>query len=394
MSFLDFFKRKPDSQKRSIGWFTTTDAYDMLCSSEYTSLDKNPEIFTACRKIAELISSMTLYLMANTEKGDVRIVNELSRQVDILPSPWMTRKTWMEYIVMQMILTGRGNSVVLPHTSGGMLQELEPIAATRTGFQPDGRGYYVMIDGRRFSPDDLLHFVYNPDPIYPWLGRGLTVQLKEVAENLKQASVTKKGFMESKWKPSLIIKVDALTEEFASKEGRQKLLDEYVKTASAGEPMMIPAEQFSVEQIKPLSLTDLAITDAVKMDKQTVAAVLGVPAFLLGVGDYNADEWNGFINNTIRPIAREIEQELTRKLLISPKMYWKFNMASLYSYDLQTTQTVYSELYVRGIVTGNEVRDKLSMEPKDGLDDLVILENYIPLAKIGDQVKLGQEGDE
>ena len=366
----------------------------MLCSNGYTSLDKNPEIFTACRKIAELIASMTIYLMANTERGDIRIINELSKQVDIYPSPWMTRKTWMEYIVMQMLLNGKGNSVVLPHTSAGYLQELEPIASTRVQFQQEGRGYYVLIDGKRFSPDDLLHFVYNPDQIYPWLGRGLTVQLKEVADNLKQAAITKKGFMESKWKPSLIIKVDALTEEFASKEGRQKLIDEYIKTSSAGEPMMIPAEQFEVEQIKPLSLTDLAITDAVKMDKQTVAAILGVPAFLLGVGEYKAEEWNGFISNTIRPIAREIEQELTRKLLISPKMYWKFNVASLYSYDLKTTQSVYSELYVRGIVTGNEVRDKISMEPKDGLDDLVILENYIPLSKIGDQMKINQDGDE
>ena len=383
-----FTKKK----KRGIAaWLTTSDAHETLCVSGYTSLDKNPEVLTACRKIAEMISSMTIYLMANTEKGDQRIVNELSRKVDILPNRFMTRRTWMDSIVMNLLLYGKGNSVVYPHTSQGFLGDLEPIAANRVGFVRDGRGYQILIDGVPHDPDDLIHFVHNPDPNYLWKGQGLTVALKDVAHNLKQAAATTRSFMESKWKPSVIVKVDALIDEFSNSAGRQKLLDDYIKTSGAGEPWLIPADQFEVEQVKPLSLADLAIADVVKLDKRTVASVLGVPPFVLGVGDFKPDEWNAFINNTVRPIAQEIEQELTRKLLLSPKMYWRFNIASLYSYDLKTTADVYSNLYVRGIVKGNEVRDKIGMEPLDGLDNLVILENYIPLDKVGDQLKLKQE---
>lgn len=378
-------------KKRSEVWLTNLEAYDTLCVGGYTPLDKNPEVVTACRRIAEMISSMTIYLMANTEHGDKRIVNELSRAVDIAPTKYMTRRTWMDSIVMTLLLYGRGNSVVFPHTVDGYLGDLEPIPAGRVSFRQSAGGYQILIDGAAYEPDSLLHFVHNPDEHYPWMGCGLTVALKDVTRNLAQAAKTTRAFMESKWKPSVIIKADSMVDEFSSPEGRKKLLDEYISTAEAGEPWIIPAEQFGVEQIKPLSLADLAIADVVKLDKRTVAAILGVPPFVLGVGDYNATEWNAFVNNTVRPIAREIEQELTRKLLISPKMYWRFNIASLYSYDLKTTSDVYSELYVRGIVTGNEVRDKIGMEPKDGLDDLVILENYIPLGKIGDQLKLKQE---
>ena len=391
---MNLFPRKKE-KRNCQSWFVTTSDFDDLCCKGYTSLSDCPEIITACRRIADMISTMTIYLMANTEKGDIRIVNELSKKVDINPSQWMTRKTWMDSIVMSMLIYGRGNAVVLPHTKSGYLDELEPIPYTRFSFQEDGlSGYKVQIDNKLYSPDDVLHFVLNPDKLYPWKGQGLTTSLKDVAGDLKQAATTKKGFMSSKWKPSLIVKVDALVEEFSTPEGRKKLLEEYTNTTGAGEPWLIPAEQFSVEQVKPLSLNDLAISDSVTLDKKTVASILGVPTFVLGVGTYNKDEWNAFINNTIRPIARTIEQEMTRKLIISPKMYLRFNMSSLYSYDLRTTEEVYSELYVRGIVTGNEVRDKMGMHPMDDLDRLVILENYIPLSKIGDQLKLKQNGEE
>lgn len=388
---FDFLKR---NNKCSIGIVVGDDDNSMKCSG-YISLADNPEIFAACRKIALLISSMPIMLMENSGNGDIRIFNELSRKLDIEPNKYMTRRAWMESIVMNMLLYGKGNSIAKVYTSRGYITSIEPIPASRVSILPDmndTRKYYVSIDGKNYDPNSVLHFVDNPDKNYPWMGRGTTVVLKDIANNLQQASATKKGFMSSKWKPSVIVKVDAMIDEFSSPEGRKKLLDSYVKSADAGEPWLIPAEQFDVETVKPLSLADLAISESVEIDKRTVASIIGVPPFILGVGEYNQAEWNSFISNTVRIIAQEIEQELTRKLILNPKWYVKFNILSLMNWDLETIASVFGSLSDRGFVTGNEVRDRIGMSPADGLDEFRILENYIPYDMSGQQKKLIQEG--
>lgn len=386
------FKKKRMSGQQLAVWLNGDDD----CAAGYTRLDQNPEVVGACFRIAQLISSMTIYLMANSEKGDIRIVNELSRKFDIEPCSNMTRSTWMQGIVMTLLLYGSGNAVVIPHTENGYLGDLEPVAADRVSFLADAMNrnrYQITIDGRNYDPAELVHVVFNPSETYLWKGQGFTVSLKGVVDTIAQAQRTKNKFMKSKYAPNLIVKVDALTDEFSGPEGRKKLLEDYFGNSEVGQPWMIPANEFDVKEVRPLSLSDLAINDAVVIDKKTVAGLLGVPAFLLGVGDYKEDEWNAFVSNTVRPIAQSIEQELTKKLLLSNKMYLMFNMSKLYSYNLEKTANVYSGLYTKGVVTGNEVRDKIGMQPRDGLDELIILENYIPVAKIGDQLKLKQEGE-
>ena len=362
---------------------------DLHCAG-YTSLDHNPEIVTACRRIAALIGATTIYLMNNTADGDVRIVNELSRAVDIEPMPNVTRSTWMEFIIMTMLLYGKGNAIVQPHTWKGYLQSLEPIAADRVSFMPVGtsrRDYRVLIDGVSKDPANLCHFVFNPDKFYFWKGCGLSVSLRELADNLKQARHTEKAFMSAEYKPSIIVKVDALTEEFSSPEGRQKLLDSYVKPARTGEPWLIPADQFEVEQVRPLSLADLAISDTVTLDKKAVAAIIGVPPYMLGVGEYDAGEYNAFIKNTIMPMCKSIAQELTKKLLINPAWYWQFNVWSLIDYDMEKVSNLLLQGADRGFVNGDEWRDRMHMSPA-GLKEYKILENYIPYDMSGNQAKL------
>ncbi len=384
-----FAKARAQPQKtRNIVFGDWKSDSDLECSG-YTNLAHSPEVATAVDVISGLIGSMTIHLMKNTETGDIRVKDELSRILDINPNEYMSRSNFIRWIVKTMFLDGRGNAVVFPVTENGYLRKLIPIPAAYTAFTPRGMwDYDISINGREYNPKNVLHFALNPGSYYPWLGEGYQVQLSDVANNLKQAATTEKGFMSSKWKPSIIIKADALVDEFSSPEGRKKLLGEYIETSEAGEPWIIPAEQFSVEQVRPLTLSDLALADFVKLDKQTVATIIGVPPFVLGVGDFKRDAWNNFISTKIMPIAQILEQEFTKKLLYSHDMFFRFNSRSLYNYDIMDLAKVADDQFVRGIMSGNEVRDWIGMSPRDGLDELVILENYIPRGMIGDQNKL------
>lgn len=401
---FEFLKRNKTQVKRSTGGSAVVGIsdWDMVRRKGYTRLSESPEVVAAVQTIANMVSVMPIHLMENTKNGNRRIENALSKKVDCNPNEYMTRSTLISAIVRTLLLEGDGNAVLYPETKDGRITNLYLLDPSRITFIEDGFRYWICYNGKKYDPRELCHIVINPLPDKPWMGSGYKVSLQRIVDGLEAANSTKKAFMESKYAPSLIVTMDGFAEDLiideednesqqraqdAAESAKQKLLRKFVTSEEKGVPWLLP-EGFHIEQIKPLSLNDLALNPSIKLDKTTVANILQVPPFLLGIGNFDQKEWNNFINTRIRFITEAIQQALTKSLLLSDDWFFKFNYRSLYAYDIQTLSTVAKESRAGGIIDGNEARSMLGLSPREGLDELITLENYIPTEKLGDQKKL------
>lgn len=361
---------------------------DEICASGYTLLRNVPEIMAGVQAISDMIACTELCVMQRGADGAVRVDTPLAQLLDSAPYRQMTRYLWMSAIVQTLLLHGGGNAILMPHTQGGRLTDIEPISASRVTYLPQGYSEYsVLIDGIPHDPSELVHIAYNPDQTYLWRGRGVNVTLRQVADTLTQAAATQNAFLKSEYKPSLIVRVDALTETLRTPEGRQKLIEEYIKPQDVGAPWIIPSDLMDVKEVRPLTLADLAISDSVKLSRRSVASLLGCPAYLLGEGNYNAAEWNTFISTKIRAIMTAIEQGLSKAVIEDSSQYITFDWWSLMQYDHDQVSRALLSGARQGFVNGDEWRKYMHLPPA-GLTEYTALENYIPVDMAGNQEKL------
>lgn len=370
-------------------WFKTCDE-EILPG--YVFLSNNEEINRCIYKIADLVSNMTIMLMQNGENGDIRVKNELSRKLDIYPNSYMTRKSFVHRLVTDLYKCG--NAVVFPEvTRNGMIGDMNIFDARQCLFPTDGKHYEIVYKGVHFNPDEVLHFVLNPDNSNPFMGQGITKLLKTTVQNLAQANATKTRFLRSKWKPSMIISVQSDIEELQDKNMRNKILGSYTETTEEGEPWLIPAGEIDVKTVQPLTLNDLAIQDSITLDIKTIASALGIPLFMMGVGPFNKDEYNNFISTTLMSTATIIQQEYSKKILYAPDLYCKLNPKSLMQYNLTEKVGFVKEMVGGGLISRNEGRNEFDYSPVDeeGMNSFTVLENYLQVKDLPKQKKLVQE---
>lgn len=383
------YRKRSNPRATLLGYYLSSDG-DLPAG--YHRLLDAPEVSSCINRMAAIISSATIYLMENTRKGDKRRKDRLSRFVDVDPWPGVaTRQVLMSWIVTQLLGPGDGNAFVLPVVRGGEFAALRPMPGAQIQSDSAAGRYSVNWNSQVFEPDMLLHFRLFADPDEPWKGRGFRIQAQAVADSLARSETIKAAMSSPNYKPPIVISVDS-DADLTGKEARDQFRRDYIEDNEPGEPWILPEGFVKVQAIRPVTLSDLAIKDTVELDKKTVAAIFGVPLFLLGLGSFSQAEYNNFIKTVIEPIVIGIEQELTLKLLLSENLYFQFNRRRLYAYDLASLINMDLSMADRGYMNGDEVREDAYRDPA-GLTEFTRLENYIPTDMAGDQKKLIQEDE-
>ena len=112
---------------------------------------------------------------------------------------------------------------------------------------------------------------------------------------------------------------------------------------------------------------------------------------------FNEAEWNSFYENVIEPISIQLSLEFTFKLLSERERGFGnkviFTANRLQYATLQTRMSIGGQLYDRGIITINELRELMYYEPIEDGDVRMVSLNYV---KADDQslYQVGKDDDQ
>ena len=128
-----------------------------------------------------------------------------------------------------------------------------------------------------------------------------------------------------------------------------------------------------------------------------IAALLGVPAYLLGVsGDerYNSirQKTASFTRDTLMPIMIAIQEAMTLKLMDNRSDIVEFNPTDFIKGAINETEQVATSLVSNGIMTPNEARLFMDMNPVDDPNaDLLIAPNSSSNTNVNEEEPTGGE---
>lgn len=301
------------------------------------------------------------------------------------PSPQYTAASMWEGVSMAQLLRGDAFAL-LRWKVNGSLREILPlpwgcVSPIRT--PGEGVRYYVNSPEHGiqtwFDPSDILHF--------PGLGFNDTTMrsmsciqfgARTAIGNALAMDEYSGKFFENGAHPSIVLQAAAKMSDTQITQLQTAFANKYAGLANAHRLPLVLTEGISAKEIS-LSAEDAQLLDARKFQVMDIARAFGVPAFMIGEASGSTSWGTGlesisraFVQYTLQPWLRKIEQELNRK--IYPRnngRFLEFHREALYETDLKALGEFYrSALGGPGSGDGwmsvDEVRRRQRMPPTEG----------------------------
>ncbi|HEY3984643.1 phage portal protein [Cedecea sp.] len=300
------------------------------------------------------------------------------------PNEWQTSYKWRELKQRHVLGWGNGYTRVIRSRRGEVTRLDACMPWETTLLNTGGRYTYgVYNDAGSFaiSPDDMIHLCA--------LGNDQKMGLSPIMQHAETIGMGMSGqkytssFFNGNARPAGIVSV----KNELNDNSWDRLKKQWQKATAAlrqqeNKTMLLPAQlDYQALTVSPV---DAQIIDMMKLNRSMIAGIFNVPAHMINDLDKAtfsniSEQAIQFVRYTMMPWVTNWEQELNRRLFTRVERqagyYVRFNLAGL----LRGTGKERAEFYHYAITDGwmsrNEARAFEDMNPKDGLDEMLVSVN-------------------
>lgn len=362
-----------------------------------TSLLSIPPMYGAIGYIKDGMAMLDRKVMRKLKAGGNEDATDhpLHHLVNNAPHPYYT---WFDLISAWVANACLGNGYIWIHWNE-LTMRPETLELIPSGLcwpsLVDGQLWYDIsgdINGRivaaRVPYTDILHL--RGFSLNAMTGRPLSIQHRtSLAAAIASMEYTE-SILGNGARPSLALKMNQPLDDTERANLRANIMAELSGTDKAGIPLILD-EGMDVQYLQ-WSPQEVAYLDYAKLTADQATMITKVPADLLfstGTGTYGSalQRNQNFLTHCLGPWREKIEETVNTRLFWesekrSKKVFFMFDSSVFLRMDAQTEANVATVLVGNSIITPNEARARLGLNPVEGGDVLYGNINMIPVGDI------------
>ena len=376
--YSNIFRGRTDEEKLNPAQVFISQEEGMVLGST-----ENVRNYTAAYEQFEVVNRAVNLVVDDVAEIRVDVGDKLALQpiqknvrrsrVDLLlnlePNPFQDINTFKRNLVIDLLMDGN----IFVYFDGMHLYQLP---AKNVEIETSERSYInaFIYDGKlSYSPEEIIHIKENSfDSMY----RGVP-RLKPAWERMQLLGSMKnfqKNFFKNGAVPGLVLKSPNTLSEKIKERMLAAWRSRYNPNAGGHRPLILDGG-LEVENLNAVNFRELDFQQSIEENEKTILEAIGVPPILLNSGN----------NANIRPNHRlyylETVLPIVRKMNFAFERYFGYDLQEDISNipalrpELQDEAAYYSSLVNGGVMTPNEARQALRLDPVEGHDDLRIPAN-------------------
>lgn len=373
---MSIFKREKVEPDKETAFLDTVVSMTTDDSNTYIGARslRNSDVYTAVKVIASDLASNPI------EYTDKRLTKLLNKA----PNDKMNAWSFKFALAVNMLLNGNSFARIYRNPSG-QVSSLEFINNSRMTVKKDDTddslSYYVTDgDGRNsveLKPTEVLHFKsFTSDGL---IGTSALYSLADEINIQNTGNKLLRSLFNRSVQGTGILKVGKSNLDAKSKNAIREKFEE-ANTGDNALRTIILDEDMEYSTLE-VNSDVLKFVNSNSWTTQQVAKAFGIPSERLGVeNDHTSSTQNNllYLQNTLVYYFQTFTSELDMKLSSGDNMF-TFNTDKLFSADYATVQDLAIKGLQGGLITINEGREKIGLEPVPNGDKLLTSLNYTTL---------------